>query len=66
MIDLEEELLVAKEVSIKLNSELELAQELKTATEKLNKELKKQLDEIKNHLENEVIIEFICKTTEVL
>ena len=54
MIDLEEELLIAKEVSIRVHSELEQAQEWRTTTEKLNEELKKQLDELKDYLDNEV------------
>lgn len=54
LIDLEEELLIAKEVSIRLNGELEQAQEWRSTTEKLNKELKKQLDDLKDYLDNEV------------
>lgn len=55
IIDLEEELLIAKEVSIRLNGELEQAHEWKESTEKLNNNLKKQLDELKDFLDNEVI-----------
>lgn len=58
LIDLEEELLIAKEVSIRLHGELEQAQEWRITTENLNKELKKQLDELKDHLDNEVFIQF--------
>ena len=54
IIDLEEELLIAKEVSIRLHSELEQAQDWRANSELLNKELKKQLDELKDHLDNEV------------
>ncbi|CAF0782220.1 unnamed protein product [Brachionus calyciflorus] len=54
IIDLEEELLIAKEVSIRLNGELEQAHEWKQATERLNKELKKQLDDLKDYLDNEI------------
>lgn len=54
VIDLEEELLIAKEVSIRLHSELEQAQEWRNNTDQLNKELKKQLDELKDYLDNEV------------
>ena len=57
IIDLEEELLIAKEVSIRLHGELEQAQEWRLTTEKLNKELKKQLDDLKDYLDNEVIFE---------
>lgn len=58
MIDLEEELLIAKEVSIRLHSELEQAQEWRNNTDQLNKELKKQLDELKDYLDNEVCVSF--------
>jgi hypothetical protein len=54
IIDLEEELLIAKEVSIRLHGELEQAQEWRTSTDLLNKELKKQLDDLKDYLDNEV------------
>jgi hypothetical protein len=47
-------LLIAKEVSIRLHGELEQAQEWRLNTEKLNKELKKQLDDLKDYLDNEV------------
>ena len=58
IIDLEEELLIAKEVSIRLHGELEQAQEWRLTTEKLNKELKKQLDDLKDYLDNEVSFNF--------
>ena len=61
IIDLEEELLIAKEVSIRLHGELEQAQEWRLTAEKLNNELKKQLDELKDHLDNEVYIFFNFK-----
>lgn len=54
VMDLEEELLIAKEVSIRLHGELEQAQEWRNTTELLNKDLKKQLDELKDYLDNEV------------
>ncbi|RNA11089.1 SOGA2, partial [Brachionus plicatilis] len=54
IIDLEEELLIAKEVSIRLNGELEQAHEWKVGTEKLNNDLKKQLDQLKDYLDNEI------------
>jgi len=54
VMDLEEELLIAKEVSIRLHTELEQAQEWRNSTDLLNKELKKQLDELKDYLDNEV------------
>ena len=37
-----------------MHGELEQAQEWRLTTENLNKELKKQLDELKDHLDNEV------------
>lgn len=58
VIDLEEELLIAKEVSIRLHTELEQAQEWRNNTDELNKELKKQLDELKDYLDNEVSHQF--------
>jgi hypothetical protein len=51
---LEEELLIAKEVSIRLNAELEQALEWRDTSEILNKELKKQLDDLKELLDNQV------------
>lgn len=54
IIDLEEELLIAKEVSIRLHGELEQAQEWRSTAEKLNRELKKQLDDLKDYLDTEV------------
>ena len=59
VMDLEEELLIAKEVSIRLHTELEQAQEWRNSTDLLNKELKKQLDELKDYLDNEVFTYFI-------
>lgn len=58
VMDLEEELLIAKEVSIRLHTELEQAQEWRNSTDLLNKELKKQLDELKDYLDNEVFYLF--------
>jgi hypothetical protein len=46
--------LVAKEVSIRLHGELEQAQDWRVTAEKLNKELKKQLDDLKDFIDNEV------------
>jgi hypothetical protein len=54
VVELEEELLVAKEVSIRLHGELEQAQEWRITAEKLNRELKKQLDDLKDFIDNEV------------
>ncbi len=51
---MEEELLIAKEVSIRLNAELEQALEWRDTSEILNKELKKQLDDLKELLDNQV------------
>jgi hypothetical protein len=61
MIDMEEELLIAKEVSIRLHGELEQAQEWRSTAEKLNKELKKQLDDLKDYLDTEVILRNLPK-----
>ena len=55
MHDLEEELLVAKEVSIRLNTELEQAEDWRQTAEKLNKDLKAKLDELKDFIDNDVI-----------
>ena len=54
MHDLEEELLVAKEVSIRLHSELEQAEEWRVNAEKLNKDLKSKLDELKDFINTDV------------
>ena len=54
VLELEEELLVAKEVSIRLHSELEQSQECRLTIEKLNKELKKHLDDLKDFIDAEV------------
>lgn len=51
---LEEELLVAKEVSIRLHSELEQCEEIRKKSEKLNKDLKCKLDELKDQIDAEV------------
>ena len=51
---MEEELLIAKEVSIRLNAELEQALDWRDTSEILNKELKKQLDDLKEQLDNQV------------
>ena len=52
--NLEEELLVAKEVSIRLHSELEAAEEMRKKSDKLNKDLKFKLDELKDQIDCEV------------
>lgn len=54
MHDLEEELLVAKEVSIRLHTELEQAEEWRVNAEKLNKDLKTKLDELKEFIDSDV------------
>jgi hypothetical protein len=46
--------LIAKEVSIRLNAELEQALDWRDTSEILNKELKKQLDDLKEQLDNQV------------
>jgi hypothetical protein len=56
VLELEEELLVAKEVSIRLHSELEQSQECRLTVEKLNKDLKKHLDDLKDLLDAEVCL----------
>jgi hypothetical protein len=50
---LEEELLIAKEVSIRLHSELEQTENWRFKTEKLNKDLKYKIDELKDQMELE-------------
>ena len=59
VLELEEELLVAKEVSIRLHSELEQSQECRLTVEKLNKELKKHLDDLKDFIDVEVNINIL-------
>ena len=54
MHELEEELLVAQEVSIRLHSELEQAEEWRVNAEKLNKDLKTKLDELKEFIDSDV------------
>ena len=46
---------MAKEVSIRLHTELELAEEQRKKSEKLNKDLKSKLDELKDHIDTEVM-----------
>ncbi|CAF1355023.1 unnamed protein product, partial [Didymodactylos carnosus] len=53
--DLEEELLVAKEVSVRLHAELEKSEEARTTTEKLNMALKQHLDSLKECLDEKVL-----------
>jgi hypothetical protein len=53
--NLEEELLIAKEVSIRLHSELEQNEHWRGKTEKLNRDLKYKIDELKDHIEQEVV-----------
>ncbi|CAF1600887.1 unnamed protein product, partial [Didymodactylos carnosus] len=52
--DLEEELLVAKEVSVRLHAELEKSEESRITTEKLNMALKQHLDSLKECLDEKV------------
>ena len=49
--DVDEELLVAKEVSVRLHNELERSEESRIRTERLNLALKEQLDTIKELLD---------------
>jgi predicted nucleic acid-binding Zn-ribbon protein len=49
--DLDEELLIAKEVSVRLHSELEKSEESRNICEKFNRSLKQQLDLLKEALD---------------
>lgn len=49
--DLQEELLIAKEVSVRLHSELEKSEETRKMMEKFNRTLKQQLDILKESLD---------------
>jgi hypothetical protein len=53
--ELDEELLVAKEVSVRLHRELEKSEEVRINTEKLNRLLKQQLDTVKESLDDKLI-----------
>ncbi|CAF4850775.1 unnamed protein product, partial [Rotaria sp. Silwood1] len=53
--DFDEELLIAKEVSVRLHSELEKSEESRLITEKLNMALKQHLDTLKESLDQELI-----------
>ncbi|CAF4311588.1 unnamed protein product [Rotaria sp. Silwood2] len=53
--DFDEELLIAKEVSVRLHSELEKSEESRLITEKLNLALKQNLDTLKESLDQQLI-----------
>jgi hypothetical protein len=52
--DLDEELLIAKEVSVRLHTELEKSEESRIITEKLNLSLKQHLDTLKESLDQKL------------
>jgi hypothetical protein len=52
--DLDEELLIAKEVSVRLHSELEKSEESRLITEKLNLALKQHLDTLKESFDQKL------------
>jgi hypothetical protein len=52
--DLDEELLIAKEVSVRLHNELEKSEESRLITEKLNMSLKQNLDTVKESLDQKL------------
>jgi hypothetical protein len=52
--DLDEELLIAKEVSVRLHSELEKSEESRIITEKLNQSLKQNLDTLKESFDKKL------------
>lgn len=52
--NVDEELLVAKEVSVRLHTELEKTEEARKITEKLNFALKQQLDILKESLDQKL------------
>ena len=51
--DLHEELLIAKEVSVRLHSELEKSEEARKICEKFNRTLKQQIDILKESLDEQ-------------
>ncbi len=53
--DLDEELLIAKEVSVRLHNELEKSEESRIITEKLNLSLKQHLDTLKESLDQKLL-----------
>ncbi|CAF1045918.1 unnamed protein product [Rotaria sordida] len=53
--DFDEELLIAKEVSVRLHGELEKSEESRLITEKLNMALKQNLDTLKESLDQQLI-----------
>ena len=53
--ELDEELLIAKEVSVRLHNELEKSEESRVTTEKFNNALKQQLDAIKEFLDDKFL-----------
>ncbi|CAF3784029.1 unnamed protein product [Adineta steineri] len=55
--DLDEELLIAKEVSVRLHSELEKSEESRLITEKLNMALKQHLDTLKESFDEKLSTE---------
>ncbi|CAF0924432.1 unnamed protein product [Rotaria sp. Silwood1] len=55
--DLDEELLIAKEVSVRLHSELEKSEESRMITEKLNMALKQHLDTLKESFDQKLSAE---------
>ncbi|CAF1656710.1 unnamed protein product, partial [Adineta ricciae] len=54
--DLDEELLIAKEVSVRLHTELEKSEESRMITEKLNSALKQHLDTLKESFDEKLSI----------
>ena len=52
--ELDDELLVAKEVSVRLHNELEKSEEARVMTEKLNVALKHHLDTLKESLDEQL------------
>ena len=54
--DLDEELLIAKEVSVRLHTELEKSEESRMITEKLNLSLKQHLDMLKECFDQKLSI----------
>ena len=52
--DLDEELLIAKEVSVRLHNELEKSEESRMITEKLNLSLKQHLDTLKESFDEKL------------
>ena len=70
--DLDEELLIAKEVSVRLHNELEKSEESRQVTEKLNLALKQHLDTLKESFDQKLATVnsfehfFICSSFVVL